>query len=213
MAVQEGPTSIRISWSPPSLQGDTSGYRVSYNGGSSGSVDVSGWYTDNHLLTGLLNGAMYSISIVGASNHFSSEEVEYSHSIHLSEFFKLYLAPCIDILHSTVLCTPVSVPGMPTAVVSSTTESTIHLTWSVPSGSVVDSYEVKWERDTSGECPDEDVGNATITHGLTSFSIRQLEESSTYNITVTANNIAGSVVSDPVITMTRKTGRMLTDVV
>ena len=102
---------------------------------------------------------------------------------------------------------------MPTAVVSSTTESTIHLTWSVPSGSVVDSYEVKWERDTSGECPDEDVGNATITHGPTSFNIRQLEESSTYNITVTANNIAGSVASDPIISMTRKTGRMLTDVV
>ena len=213
MAVQEGPTSIRISWSPPSLQGDTSGYRVFYSGGSSGSVDVSGWYTDKHLLTGLLNGAMYSISIVGTSNHFPSEEVEYSHSIHLSEFFKLYLAPCIDTLHSTVLCTPVSVPGMLTAVVSSTTESTIHLTWSVPSGSVVDNYEVKWERDTSGECPDEDVGKATITHGLTSFSIRQLEESSTYNITVTANNIAGSVVSDPVFTMTGKTGRMLTDVV
>ena len=63
-----------------------------YSGGSSGSVDVSGWYTDNHLLTGLLNGAMYTISIVGTSNHFPSEEVEYSHSIHLSEFFKLYLA-------------------------------------------------------------------------------------------------------------------------
>ena len=176
-------------------------------------MDVSGWYTDNHLLTGLLNGAMYTISIVGTSNHFPSEEVEYSHSIHLSEFFKLYLALCIDVLHSTVLCTPVSVPGMPTAVVSSTTESTIHLTWRVPRGSVVDSYEVKWERDTSGECPDEDVGNATITHGLTSLNIGQLEESSTYNITVIANNIAGSVVSDPIIGMTRKTGRILTDVV
>jgi len=89
----------------------------------------------------------------------------------------------------------------------------IHLTWSVPSGSVVDSYEVKWERDTSGECPDEDIGNATITHGPTSFSIGQLEESSTYNITVTANNIAGSVASDPVIGMTGKIGKILTDIV
>ena len=106
-----------------------------------------------------------------------------------------------------------SVPGMPTAVVSSTTGSMIHLTWSVPSGSVVESYEVKWERDTSGECPDEDVGNATITHGLTNFKIRYLEESSTYNISVTATNKAGSVASDPVIGMTRKTGRILTDVV
>ena len=58
---------------------------------------------------------------------------------------------------------------------------------------------------------DEDVGNATITHGLTSLNIGQLEESSTYNITVTANNIAGSVVRDPIIGVTRKTGRILTE--
>ena len=73
MAVQEGPTSIRVSWSPPSPLGDTTGYRISYSGGSSGSVDVSDGSTSIHTLTGLENGASYTISIVGASLHLPSE--------------------------------------------------------------------------------------------------------------------------------------------
>ena len=66
MAVQEGSTSIRVSWSPPTPLGDTTGYRIYYNayGGSSGSKDVSNGSTDNYLLTGLQNGDIYTISIV-----------------------------------------------------------------------------------------------------------------------------------------------------
>ena len=64
MAVQEGPTSIRVSWSPPTPLGDTTGYRIYYSGGSSGSVNVSDGSTDNYLLTGLQNGDTYTISIV-----------------------------------------------------------------------------------------------------------------------------------------------------
>ena len=76
MAVQEGPTGIRVSWTSPTPLGDTTGYRIHYSGGSSGSVDVSGGSTDNHLLTGLQNGASYTISIVGTSEHFFSEKME-----------------------------------------------------------------------------------------------------------------------------------------
>ena len=72
MAVQEGPTSIRVSWSPPTLLGDTTGYRIYYNGGSSGSVNVSDGSTDNYLLTGLQNGESYNISIVIVSQYFTS---------------------------------------------------------------------------------------------------------------------------------------------
>ena len=64
MAVQEVPTSIRVSWSPPTPLGDTTGYRIYYSGGSSGSEDVSGGSTDNYLMTGLQNGESYTISIV-----------------------------------------------------------------------------------------------------------------------------------------------------
>ena len=65
-----------MSWSPPTPLGDTTGYRISYSGGSSGSVDVSDGSTDNYLLNGLQNDDSYTISIVGTSQHFFSEEVE-----------------------------------------------------------------------------------------------------------------------------------------
>ena len=72
MAVQEDLTSIRVSWSPPTPLGDTTGYRIYYSGGSSGSEDVSDGSTDNYLLTGLQNGASYTISIVALAT-FSSQ--------------------------------------------------------------------------------------------------------------------------------------------
>ena len=75
-AVQEGLTSIRVSWSPLTPLGNTTGYRISYSGGSSGSVDVSGGSTDNYLLTGLVMGATYTISIVATSQHILSRRVE-----------------------------------------------------------------------------------------------------------------------------------------
>ena len=83
--------------------------------------------------------------------------------------------------------------------VDSVTVTSISLSWSVPSGSVVDSYEVMWERDTSaGECPDEDEGSTIISDGSTShmYTIRGLEEDSNYTISVRASNIAGSTVSE-----------------
>ena len=74
MAVQEGLTSIRVSWSPPTPLGDTTGYRIYYSDGdSSDSVDVSGGSTDNYTLTGLVMGATYTISIEATSEHLPSE--------------------------------------------------------------------------------------------------------------------------------------------
>ena len=76
MADQEGPTSVRMSWIPPSPLGDTTGYRISYSGGSSGSEDVSDGSTNTHTLTGLVNGASYTISIVGTSQHYYSDAIQ-----------------------------------------------------------------------------------------------------------------------------------------
>ena len=77
MAVQEGLTSIRVSWSPPTPLGDTTGYRIYYSDSdSSDSVDVSGGSTDNYTLTGLVEGATYNISIEATSQHISSGRVE-----------------------------------------------------------------------------------------------------------------------------------------
>ena len=76
MAVQEGTTSVRVSWSPPSPLGDTTGYRISYSGGSSGSVDVSDGSTNTHTLAGLVNGASYTISILGTSLHLPIDSIQ-----------------------------------------------------------------------------------------------------------------------------------------
>ena len=71
IAVQVGPTSIRVTWTPPSPLGDTTGYRISYTGGggSSDSVDVDGGNTNSHTLMGLTNGETYTISVVGTASH------------------------------------------------------------------------------------------------------------------------------------------------
>ena len=73
-AVQDGPTSIRVSWTPPSPLGDTTGYRIYYTraGGSSDSVDVDGGNTNSRTLMGLINGETYTISVVGRSSTSST---------------------------------------------------------------------------------------------------------------------------------------------
>ena len=75
--VQSDGTSVLLTWTPPDPLGDTTGYTISYTGGSSGSVDVSGGSTNSYTLTGLIRGEMYDISIVGNSEHISSESVEW----------------------------------------------------------------------------------------------------------------------------------------
>ena len=67
-----------------------------------------------------------------------------------------------------------------------------------------------WQRDTSGECPDEDEDSISLTDGSTSYDILELEEDSSYtcSITVTASNTAGSAVSNTVTAMTLEAGEI-----
>ena len=71
MAVQDGLTSIIVTWTASS---DTTGYRISYNssGGDNGSADVSG---DNYTLTGLVREDTYTISITTIFQTLSSSPV------------------------------------------------------------------------------------------------------------------------------------------
>ena len=86
MAVQEGPTSIRVSWSPSTSLEDTTGYRIYYSaGGNSESKVVSGGSTDKYLLTGLQNGQSYTISIVATSQHLPSESIAADMEVVLGE--------------------------------------------------------------------------------------------------------------------------------
>ena len=72
----------------------------------------------------------------------------------------------------------------------------------------MDSYEVAWERDTSGECPDVDEGNATVSGNITSYTITQLEEDSSYTINITATNAVDNVTSAPVTGITMAAGEL-----
>ena len=89
--------------------------------------------------------------------------------------------------------------------VNSATATSISLSWSVPSGSGMNVYEVMWQRVTSGECSNEDENSTTTSDGSISYDIMGLEEDSSYIITVTANN-SGGRSSNTVTAMTLKAG-------
>ena len=74
MAVQEGATSVRVSWTPSTS--NVNGYIIFYTGGSNDSVTVSGSLTNQQLLSGLKNGEMYTISIVATSPDLPSDAIE-----------------------------------------------------------------------------------------------------------------------------------------
>ena len=86
MAVQEGLTNIRVSWSPPTPLGNTTGYRIYYSDGdSSDSVNISGSFRDNYLLTDLVMDATSIISIVALSEHLHSDIVYQEANLKLGE--------------------------------------------------------------------------------------------------------------------------------
>ena len=107
MAVQNGFTSVRVSWSPPTPLRDTIGYRISYSGGSSGSVNVSIGSTDNYLLTDIETNTSLSISIAGTSDHLPSQSLstelgkckrEHQHVIRLTHNHAISLIVYIVVL-------------------------------------------------------------------------------------------------------------------
>ena len=100
------------------------------------------------------------------------------------------------------------VPVQTTVSVYSDTTTSITISLNVVTGSVVTRYEVMWQTDDVRGCSgDSDMDSATITDGSTSYNITELEEDSTYSITVIASNAAGSsAVSNTVTAMTMEAG-------
>ena len=91
--------------------------------------------------------------------------------------------------------------------VGSSTATSISLSWT-SAGSEAVSYEVMWETDDIGGCSGgSHMNSTTITDGSTSYDIMGLEEDSSYTISVTASNSAGSsAVSNTVTAMTLEAG-------
>ena len=83
--------------------------------------------------------------------------------------------------------------------VTSITATFISLSWSVPSGSVVTSYEVMWRALSSGDEASDDGGSGTsgsITS--TSYTIQELESNTVCSVTVAVTNAAGSTITHPI---------------
>ena len=88
LAIQEGPTSIRVSWNSAVLQEDIKGYRLVFsNGGESMSVNVSSDQTGSYLVTGLHNGEIYNMIFESISQHFNTNSSLY---VPMGRFIKLF---------------------------------------------------------------------------------------------------------------------------
>ena len=75
---------------------------------------------------------------------------------------------------------------------------------------MVERYEVEWQRDTSGDCPDEHTDSATVSGGSErSYDITSLFGDSSYSIRVDAMNAAGSAISDPLVVSTTEAGNII----
>ena len=90
----------------------------------------------------------------------------------------------------------VPVPGQPSINVTSITSTSISLSWSVPSGSVVTSYEVMWRQLSSNDDRESGISGSIAS---TSYTIQELKSNTVYSVTVTVSNAAGSTVSQPII--------------
>ena len=108
-------------------------------------------------------------------------------------------------IYSNVYTFPVEPP---TLSVGSTTATSITLSWT-SAGSVVDSYKVMWQRDTSGDCPDDDEGNTILNGGSTSYNITGLEEYSNYTITVMAIKSNDMATSNNITELTIEAGKSM----
>ncbi|CAI8031727.1 Receptor-type tyrosine-protein phosphatase F, partial [Geodia barretti] len=169
-AVQDGPTSITVTWTPPSPLGDTTGYRISYNTGSD--VDIDGDSSNSYTLTGLTNGQTYTISIVAiAPNRPTSSPIEAQVSL-------------------------VGVPEKPTVDMDNieTSPTTITTSWSFPPDAT--GSEVSWE--LTGHMRRRRVSNAEggtsgrLSNDQNSYTIGRLRSGTSYDIAVTVFNPAGN---------------------
>ncbi|CAI8043168.1 Fibronectin, partial [Geodia barretti] len=171
-AVQDGPTSILVSWSPSS---DATGYRIDYDGGGVGDRVELGADSTRLKLTDLTIGETYTISIVATSpNQLASSPI--MKQVRL-----------------------VSTPAQPMVVTDAVvaTADTITISWAVPPD--VTGSEVSWElteqmrrRRRRGVCNAEGGTSGRLPADQNSYTMDKLSSGTSYDITVTVFNPAGN---------------------
>ena len=84
--LQESPTTIHVFWEHPKPVGSTTGYQIYYTGPTEGSFSADSIDINNEIITGLVNGQTYYVSVTGKSSHLDSEPVAaYNGPISLSK--------------------------------------------------------------------------------------------------------------------------------
>ena len=180
-------SSITVQWGPVDCihrNGAITGYTVRYKVvGIIGTQDmsVSGGSVTEATISNLAPSTTYNVRVAAVNDAGTGE------------FSNL-------ILRLTLVAAPVLSAGTSTA-------TSISLSW-ISAGSEAVNYEVMWETDDIGGCSGgSDMDSITITDGSTSYDIMGLEEDSSYTITVTASNSAGSSEdSNTVTAMTLEAG-------
>ena len=186
-------------------------YRVQYTEVTSGVVqskDEAGvWNAMNVVtsLTGLTPSTSYSIEVAAVNEE---GDVGLYSGLLTTQTCKFYMIN-ISYMWLPPNLSNVIVLAQPNITVGTTTATSISLSWT-SAGSEVDSYGVMWQRNTSGEYPNEHEDNISLTDGSTSYDIMGLEADSSYSITVTASNAAGSsAVNNTVTAITLEAGEII----
>ena len=213
-------SSITVQWGAVDCihrNGNITGYSVRYGvqgSGSTQTMSVSGGSVTEATISRRTPFTAYSIevaavNILGTGSYSAVLQMQgislYNGSMHPPPTMACITCPLMCI-HSIFITHHSHAVVVPVLSVNSTIATSIFLSWTsaVP---VVDSYEVVWQRDTTGECSDEDKNSTTVTNDSTSHDIMGLEEDSSYTITVTVTTGAGSTaVSDAVTAMTLEAG-------
>ena len=114
----------------------------------------------------------------------------------------------VSILSGAVIQYVYTVASVLTTGIVSVSSTTITITGSVPSDTVVTGFEVRWQRDTSVGCSDEDEDTISETGAFPNiYQISGLEPGNRYTIELTVFNASGSAsVSNSLTATTLETG-------
>ena len=133
-AVQEGPTSIRVSWT---LVSGATGYRVEYSGGDDTEEESVGGSATTLIITGLQNGLTYTISLVAISPNLPTS-APITRQVPLGEITLTLFYSHLLLFH---LVPPPEEPVIADEAVMITSDS-ISFSWDLPPGST--GSEVSW---------------------------------------------------------------------